>query len=96
MSMSCQILNSVAKYLSFCASFEPILITFPNSYLVEPGFSLVHDLLSKQRSTLNIECEDLWHKFPNLQPNIRDIPVFIIFPIKNNSRIKGAFAFIVY
>lgn len=44
----------------FCATFGLILLAFPGSYLMESGFSHVHDLLSNQRSTLNIKCGDLW------------------------------------
>ena len=59
----------VAKYPKLCVTVEPILLDFPSSYT----FSYVHYLLSKQRSTMNIECGDLWPKLTNLQPNIHDL-----------------------
>ena len=58
--------NTVAKYLKLCAPVEPILLTFSSSYIIESENSQVHYLLSKQRVTLNIECDDLWLKITNL------------------------------
>ena len=48
-------------------------LTFPSSYMGKFGFSHVHYLLRKQRSTLNIECADVWLKLTNLQLNICDL-----------------------
>ena len=44
--------------------------------MVESAFSHVHyllSLLSKQKSTLNIEYGDLWLKLRKLQSNISDL-----------------------
>ena len=61
-----------AKSPNICLSVEPILLTFPSSYIVESRFSHVHYSLSKQRSTLNIQNPNLRLKITNLQSNIRD------------------------
>ena len=51
---------------------------------------------TKQRNTLNIEPNDVQLKLTNLQFDICD-PLSVhqnpSFPLKNNSRIKGAFVF---
>ena len=57
----CQILKTVIKYPLLYATIEPILLVL-SSYMVELEFSHVYYLLSKKRSTLNIEYGDLWLK----------------------------------
>ena len=49
----------VVKYLKVCATVEAILLVFSTLHMVESGFSDVHYLLSKHRSTFNIECGEL-------------------------------------
>ena len=39
--------KTVAKYLKLWSTVEPILLAFPNSYMVESEFSHVHYLLIK-------------------------------------------------
>ena len=63
----------IAKYFKFCVTAKPILLAILSFYIVESGFSNMNYLLSKQRSTLNIECDYLQFKFTNLQPNINDL-----------------------
>lgn len=53
---------------------EPLLLTFPSSYLVEAGFSAINNLLRKTRNKLNIiEWGDLRIKLSNFRPNIKEI-----------------------
>ena len=71
---------------------------FMKENMLESGFSHAHYLLSKQRSTLNIEHSNLLLKLTNLQPNIHDLLRTYqnsTFPLKNNSRIKSVFAFTI-
>ena len=63
-------MKKLAKYCKLCAPIEPILLAFLSLYMAESGFSHVYHSPSKQRSTLNIECDDLWFKLTNLQSNI--------------------------
>ena len=65
--------ETVGKYPKLSVTVEYILLACPSSNMVESIFSYVHYLLSKQRSTLNIECGDLQLKLTNLQPNIHDL-----------------------
>ena len=51
--------KTVAKYLKLYTTVEHILLAFPSLYMAEYGFSNVHHLLSKQRSTLIIKFGDL-------------------------------------
>ena len=72
---------------------------FMKENMIESAFNQVPYLINKQRSTLNIKLGDLWLKLTNMQPNS-----CVLFranqkppwPLKNNSRIKGEFAFIIY
>jgi len=64
--------NNVTKYPSFLQYSEPFLLAFPNSYMVEAGFSHANALLTKEWTRLNVEERgDLRLKLTNLQPNIR-------------------------
>ena len=56
------------------------LLAFISSYKVEPGFSHVHYLLSKQRNTFKIELRDVRLKLKNLRPNIPQCPPNPSFP----------------
>ncbi len=65
--------KTAAKYPKLCATIDPILLAFPSLYMVDSGFSYVHYLQSRQRSTLDIEHGDLWLNLTNLQLNICDL-----------------------
>ena len=58
--------KTVANNPKFCGTVNPILLTFPTLYMVEFEFSYVHYLLSKLRSTLNIERDDMQLKITYL------------------------------
>uniref|UniRef100_A0A5S6QPJ2 DUF4371 domain-containing protein n=1 Tax=Trichuris muris TaxID=70415 RepID=A0A5S6QPJ2_TRIMR len=56
---------------------KKLLIAFPSSYLVERGFSVVTDLLSKKRSRLQIAKRgDLRLRLTSFQPNIQKLISF--------------------
>nr|CAD7394509.1 unnamed protein product [Timema cristinae] len=51
---------------------EPLLISFPSTYLVEKGFSSVVQLLTKQRNKLDICLKgDLRLNLTNIKPDIQ-------------------------
>ena len=65
--------KTVAKYPKLCALLNLVLLGFLSSYMMENGFTHMHYLLAKQRSSLNIECTDLQLKRTNLQLNNHDL-----------------------
>ena len=53
---------------------EPVLISFPSTYLVEKGFSSVVQLLTKQRDKLDICLKgDLRLNLTNIKPDIQGL-----------------------
>ena len=66
-------MKKLAKYTKLCVNVGPILLAFLDLYMVKSRFNYVHYLLSKQRSTLNIEHDDLQLKLTNMQLNVCDL-----------------------
>ena len=65
-------LNSqlVEKYPATCAAALKLLLPFPTTYLVESGFSVINDLLTKKRNRLDIVNRgDLRLRLTKMQPN---------------------------
>ena len=82
--------KTVAKYPMLCVIAESINF----SKLVYRGIWVWPCVLfTKQRSTLNIECSDLWLKHTNLQTNICDLfnAYQTYSPPKKNQGLKDAF-----
>uniref|UniRef100_A0A5S6Q618 DUF4371 domain-containing protein n=1 Tax=Trichuris muris TaxID=70415 RepID=A0A5S6Q618_TRIMR len=61
-------------YPRLWAIVSKLLIAFPSSYLVEKGFSVVTDLLSKKRNRLEIaERGDLRLRLTNMAPDLQEL-----------------------
>ena len=83
--------KTVTKYSKLCVTVEPILLAIPSLYLVESGFSHVHYLLSKQKY---FGHSIYWSVAQTYKPAASYL-WSLQWPIKNNSRIKDAFAFTI-
>lgn len=71
------------KYPQLWQQIKLLLLSFPSSYLVEKGFSVVMQLLTKQRNRLQIsERGDLRLRLSNIEPDIDELA--------NNHQAQGS------
>ncbi|CAH1100317.1 unnamed protein product [Psylliodes chrysocephalus] len=68
---SCGCSSTLKQYSVLWNIAQKYLIAFPSSYLVEKGFSVVTNILTKQRNRLKInEREDLRLQLINIEPDL--------------------------